>query len=187
MNIILASASPRRTELLSLIHIDHKVIPSTIKENIDYSMTPESIVKSLAEQKASDVADRYPNDVVIGADTIVVINNEILGKPKNYEEAFKMLSMLSGNTHKVITGVCIIHNKKKIIFSCTSNVEFSQMSTEEIKEYISEENVYDKAGSYAIQGIGAKYIKKIDGDYYNIMGLPLNLLYQTLKENNIIK
>ena len=187
MSIILASLSPRRTELLNLIHINHKVIPSTIKETIDYKMSPEDIVQSLADQKASDVASKYPNDIIIGADTIVTINNEILGKPKNYEEAFKMLSMLSGNTHKVITGVCIIVKDKKIKFSCTSDVEFSKMSDEEIREYIYQENVYDKAGSYAIQGICAKYIKKIDGDYYNIMGLPLNSLYQTLKENKIIK
>ncbi len=176
MNIILASASPRRTEILKENNIKHKVVPSTIKEIVDYTKTKEEIVKSLAYQKAKDVSDQYPEDLIIGADTIVVIDNEILGKPKDEQDAIRMLSKLANNTHEVITGVAIITKDQTDIFAETSKVTFKQMTKAEILEYIHKENVYDKAGSYAIQSKHANFIKQVEGDYYNIVGLPINAL-----------
>lgn len=183
MNIILASSSPRRTEILNLVKIPHLVIPSTIEEQIDNTLTPEQVVMELSYQKASDVAEKYPNDLVIGADTIVVIDNEILGKPKNYQDAFTMLSKLSNRTHHVITGVTIVKNKQIDKFYVTSLVTFNEMSNKEIEEYINSEYIYDKAGSYAIQGSCAKFIKKIEGDYYNIMGLPVSIIYEKIRKD----
>lgn len=184
MNIILASASPRRTEILTKHQIKHQIIPSTIKEIIDYTKTPEEIVKSLAYQKAKDVATKHENDLIIGADTIVVINNEILGKPKDENEAIKMLTKLQNNTHQVITGVAIITKNKTDIFAETSYVTFNKMTIEEIKTYISLDNVYDKAGSYAIQSPYATFIKNIKGDYNNIVGLPITTLIKHLDTFN---
>ena len=180
MNIILASKSPRRTEILSMMNIDHLVIPSKEKEVIDPSLTPTEVVMSLAHQKAKSIAVNYPNDLVIGADTIVVINNEILGKPKDYNDAVRMLSLLENNTHQVITGVSIIKGNYIDTFHVVSNVTFKPMTKEDIDNYISLENVYDKAGSYAIQGEHATFIDHIEGDYYNIVGLPKDELQKHL-------
>ena len=180
MNIILASKSPRRTEILSMMNIDHLVIPSKEKEVIDPSLTPTEVVMSLAHQKAKSIAANYPNDLVIGADTIVVINNEILGKPKDYNDAVRMLSLLENNTHQVITGVSIIKGNYIDTFHVVSNVTFKPMTKEDIDNYISLENVYDKAGSYAIQGEHATFIDHIEGDYYNIVGLPKDELQKHL-------
>lgn len=184
MSIILASASPRRTEILELAHIKHIVIPSSCEEIIDETLTPAETVQSLAIQKALDIYKQYPNDIVIGADTIVVIDNQILGKPKNEEEAIAMLSKLSNRTHKVITGVAIYSKDEKIVFAEETLVTFKELTKENILEYIHSENVYDKAGAYAIQGMSCRYIEKIDGDYYNVMGLPISSVYEKLK--NII-
>ena len=182
MRLILASNSPRRTEILNLAGIKHLVIPSKIKEQIDNNLTPEEVVMELSYQKANDVFKNYPNDIVIGADTIVVIDNEILGKPKEYIDAFNMLKKLSNKTHKVITGVSIISKEKKEKFYETSYVTFSEMTDQEIDNYIHSEYIYDKAGSYAIQGSCCKYIRGITGDYYNIMGLPISAVYQKIKD-----
>lgn len=184
MRIILASNSPRRTEILNLAGIKHLVVPSRIEEHIDNTHTPEQIVMELANQKAMHVASMYPNDIVIGADTIVLVDEKILGKPKDYNEAFSMLSLLSNRTHKVITGVSIIENNKADMFYETSLVTFNKMTDEEISDYIHSEYVYDKAGSYAIQGSCCKFIKTITGDYYNIMGLPISTIYEKLKKKN---
>ncbi len=182
MNIILASSSPRRTEILSLAKIPHQVIPSTIEEHIDELLSPEQVVMELSFQKANDVASKHSNDLVIGADTVVVIDNEILGKPKDYNDAFHMLSKLSNRTHQVITGVTIIKNEQVDKFYVTSLVTFNEMKKQEIDEYINTEYIYDKAGSYAIQGSCAKFIKKIEGDYYNIVGLPISSIYEKIKK-----
>lgn len=184
--IILASLSPRRTELLNLIHIPHEVIPSCVKEIVDKTLSPKEIVKSLSYQKASDVASRNQEHIVIGADTIVVVDDQILGKPKSESDAFRMLKLLENRHHQVLTGVTIIYQNEVTSFVCSSDVYFYEMTDDEIYEYIKTENVYDKAGSYAIQGMCARYIKKIDGDYYNIMGLPISKVYQVLKEKRYI-
>lgn len=182
MKIILASGSPRRTQILSLANIKHTVIPSKCNEIIPKDLTPIEVVQSLSLQKANDVAKNYKKDLVIGADTIVTIDNKILGKPHTEEEAIMMLSTLSDRTHQVVTGVTFIYNDiVKTIYEITE-VTFSKLSNEQIKEYITEENVYDKAGAYAIQGTFCKYITKIMGDYYNVMGLPIARVYKEIEE-----
>lgn len=178
--IILASASPRRTELLSLAGINHKVIVLEHEEVIDNTKAPSDIVKSLAFQKANAVFEKHQDNIVLGADTIVVLD-EILGKPKDYQDAFRMLKKLQGKTHQVMTGVAILSKEKKVVFYESTNVTFKKMTDEEIYSYIEEENVYDKAGAYAIQGSACKYITKIEGDYYNVMGLPIQKVYTELK------
>lgn len=180
--LILASNSPRRKEIMELVNLKFKVIPSSYDEkSSDWPEEIEKIPETLAIHKAEDVSKKYPNDIVIGSDTIVIINNDILGKPKNKNEAYEMLKKLSGNTHKVITGVCIKSSEKIVSFSSVSKVEFYSMSDEEILEYIDTEEPMDKAGAYAIQGLGAKFIKSINGDYYTIVGLPIARIIRELK------
>ncbi len=182
MNIILASASPRRTQILTQANIPHIVIPSNEEEKLDQNLTYIEIVKSLSYQKAKSVFKNHQEDLIIGADTIVVINNEILGKPKDEPEAIKMLQKLSDKTHEVITSVTLIKQDKEQTFIDISKVTFNKLSIDEIKEYIKNEYVYDKAGSYAIQSPHTTFIKQVEGDYNNIVGLPINLLKHHLKE-----
>lgn len=179
--IILASASPRRTEILSLANITHKVVVKEHEEVIDNSLTPSQIVKSLAYQKAKAVFDEHVDSIVIGADTIVVCD-EILGKPKDKHDAFKMLKKLSNKTHQVITGVAILSKERSTNFYEVTNVTFKDMTDEDIYEYIESENVLDKAGAYAIQGMAGKFISKIEGDYYNVVGLPMCRVSEELKK-----
>lgn len=184
MNIILASASPRRTQILHLAGIKHQIIPSNCKENIEKGLKPFEIVESLSYQKALDVFQNHNESIVIGADTIVTIDNFILGKPHNEEEAIWMLQLLSNKTHQVITGVTIITNHLVKTFHEITYVTIQELSLEQIKQYIHSENVYDKAGSYAVQGSFCKFISKINGDFYNVVGLPISRLYKELKEFN---
>ena len=181
--IILASASPRRTELLSLAKIKHEVVVFDHEEVIDNNKSPIEIVKDLAYQKANAVFEHYQDDTVIGADTIVVLD-EILGKPKDRSDAYRMLKKLSNKTHQVITGVAILSKEKKVNFAQVTHVTFRHMTDDDIYEYIDSENVYDKAGAYAIQGMAGKYITKIDGDYYNVMGLPISKVAEELEKIN---
>lgn len=171
--IILASASPRRTEILNLGRVKHRIVVKEHEEIIDESKSAEDIVKDLAYQKAYAVYKDNLDEIVLGADTVVVLDG-ILGKPKDRDDAYRMLKKLSNKTHKVITGVAILSKDTKRIFSETTNVTFRKMTDEEIYEYIDNENVLDKAGAYAIQGMASKYISKIEGDYYNVMGLPIS-------------
>lgn len=187
MKIILASLSPRRHEILNLVKIPHEVVPSHSQEKVQSMSNPEEMVLEISYQKASEIAKLYPRDIVIGADTMVVIDDTILGKPKNKEESIKMLTMLSGRTHQVLTGVCVIANGKVIKFVEKSDVTFYDLREDEILNYINNDVVYDKAGSYAIQSMCAKYIKEIRGDYYNIVGLPIGKLYHILKQENLLK
>ncbi len=184
MNIILASASPRRTEILNLANIKHQVIPSTCKEVIENNLKPHEVVESLSYQKAKDVYQNNQESLVIGADTIVTIDHLILGKPHREEEAIHMLQRLSGRTHQVITGVTIIYQGVVKTFHEITEVTFAPLTTNQIKNYIQTENVYDKAGSYAVQGSFCKFISKINGDFYNVVGLPISRLYKELKEFN---
>lgn len=180
--IILASASPRRTEILTLASIKHIVKPSTCEEIVDNTLTPSEVVESLSYQKAKDVFDKNSDSIVIGADTIVTINGIILGKPHSKEEAIHMLNLLSDNVHQVITGVTIISNDNVKTFHVVTDVRVEKLSHDDILEYISNEYVFDKAGSYAIQGMFSKHISSINGDYYNVVGLPIAKVYQELKE-----
>lgn len=174
--IILASGSPRRKEILERFGLELKVVNSDIVEKINYDETPEQISMSLAFSKALSVSKAYNNDIVIGADTIVVCNNNILGKPKNDEDAFRILTMLSGNFHDVITGIAIIKadTNQKVIDYERTRVKFNNLTPEKINNYIISNESFDKAGAYGIQGLGAILVEKIDGCYSNVVGLPLS-------------
>lgn len=182
--IILASASPRRRELLMQMGLEFTVIPSKGEEIITRTV-PSEVVMELAAQKAREVADRSDeNTCIIGADTIVVRDGEILGKPKDEEDACRMLSMLAGTTHQVYTGVCLINKKSgeeelRTFYEAT-DVEFYPMSETEIRDYVATGEPMDKAGAYGIQGKCAVFIKGIRGDYNNVVGLPIARLYHEL-------
>ena len=181
--LILASNSPRRKELLSLLNIPFEIIPADIDEEINENNDINQEIERLSFQKALAIFKDNKDAIVIGSDTIVYLDKEILGKPKNLSEAKEMLMRLQGNTHTVITAVTIISNKLSETFSINSDVTFNPMNEKEIDNYISTNNLLDKAGSYAIQGDGAKFIKHIDGDYYSIVGLPINEVYNRLKKH----
>lgn len=185
MNIILASGSPRRKEILENTNLKFSVITSDIDERIFENEEPIQLVLRLAFEKCMSVAQNNPSDLVIGADTIVVLDNEILGKPKNEEEAFNTLSKLSNREHQVITGMSIVNleNEKKLVDYAISNVKFKKLTDQDIKDYISTKECLDKAGSYGIQGYGALLVEKIKGDYFNIVGLPISKLSDILKIN----
>ncbi len=190
--IILASSSPRRKALLEQVGLEFDIVISEVDEIVDPTLSPEEVVKSLAHQKAMAVASKVRGDtLVIGADTIVAINDEIIGKPRNKEEIYAMLKRLSGNTHKVITWVCIIDtsNNKSFIDQNTSYVTFRKIDDDEIMKYIASGEPTDKAGSYAIQGIASIFIEKIEGNYSDIVGLPLCTLDKMLKQfgMNVLK
>ena len=182
MALILASQSPRRRELLSLITEDFTVRVSDADETVDPSMSPKETVEYLARIKGEAVFSLHPEDTVISADTIVVLGNRILGKPHSREEAFSMLSALSGKTHEVYTGVCILSPSEKISFSQRTEVTFCSLTEDDINNYIDTNEPFDKAGGYGIQGKGAVLIKGIVGDYYNVMGLPVAELSGRLKK-----
>ncbi len=173
MRIILASQSPRRKELLSYIADKFIVLPSSVEEKIPNGLKVAKIPEYLSEIKAMDIARQYPNDTVIGADTCVILGKEILGKPKDRQDAFNMLYKLSGKKHKVITGCTVVKNGTVISFSVTSTVKFLKLTKIEIETYLDTTEPYDKAGSYAIQGKGGAFIEYIKGDYFNIVGLPI--------------
>ncbi|MBF8984320.1 septum formation protein Maf [Lutibacter sp. B2] len=183
-NIILASTSPRRKEILNNFEIPFKVKGSEIEEKMDDREMPEQIAMSLAFQKAIDVANKCNyEDIIIAADTIVV-KDEVLGKPKNYEDAFKMLKALQNNIHFVITGFSIIQlsTNKKIVCYEKTKVKMKALDDEMIKKYINTGEVWDKAGAYAVQGKGAAIVEWIEGDYFNVVGLPISKLQNNLKK-----
>lgn len=187
--VVLASASPRRKELLTQIGIKFRTCTSKKEEEI-LRNKPEEIVKDLSYTKARDVYDRGNRDaIVIGADTIVVADEEVLGKPKDKEEAFAMIKKLQGDVHQVYTGVSIIwqqnNNTHVSSFVAMTEVELYYMSDEEILSYIELKEPYDKAGGYAIQGYFARYVKQIKGDYNNVVGLPIGKLYQVMNSLNL--
>ena len=192
MKYILASASPRRKELMEQAGFRFEVIPTMVEERITKT-TPSDVVMELAFQKAQDVFKRHQKSsggrqdyVVIGADTIVVYRNEILGKPANKSEAFDMLSMLSDRTHQVYTGVSLIYFQNGQIHTNTfyesTDVTFCPISREDLHSYIESGDPLDKAGAYGIQGSFAIHVKCIKGDYNNVVGLPICRLYQELKK-----
>ena len=184
-NVILASGSPRRKELLNQIGITFTVNPSK-KEEIITTHKPSEVVMELSLQKAMDIAEQSEvGSIVIGADTVVAYDGKILGKPKDTTDAKRMLRMLSGNTHSVYTGVTIIKKDNngitKETFYQETKVTMANMAEYEIQTYVDSNEPMDKAGSYAIQGKCAAYIEKIDGDYYNVVGLPVCEVYHRLK------
>ncbi|WP_289293963.1 Maf family protein [Romboutsia ilealis] len=185
MNIILASASPRRKEILENASVKFEVMASSIEELTLDGESPCQMVMRLAFEKGMDIASRQKSDLIISADTIVVIDNTVLGKPENEIEARKMITSLSGRTHQVITGISLINldNNKKIIDYVISNVKFKNLSEEDINDYIRTKESLDKAGAYGIQGYGALLVDEIQGDYFNIVGLPISRLSDLLKKH----
>lgn len=185
MDIILASASPRRKEILGNTNVEFTVIKSEIDEVILDNEKPQQVVMRLAFEKCLDIASKHEEDLVIGADTIVVLDDKILGKPKDENEAYRMIKSLSNRTHQVITGISLINlqSNTKIIDCVVSNVKFKDLSEEDIRDYLQTNESLDKAGAYGIQGYGALLVEEIQGDYFNIVGLPISKLSDLLKEH----
>ena len=179
--IILGSKSPRRKEILEMVGIPFKVVESNVEENIKCDNYKDYPVLT-AKIKAEPLLKQYPDDIIITADTIVYCDGRILGKPKNKEEAYFMIKLISGRSHIVVTGVYIKTKNKEYNYNVETEVVVSKLTEEEINNYIEKSEPYDKAGAYAIQGIFGKYIEKINGDYYNVMGLPINSIYEKIKE-----
>jgi len=179
---ILASKSPRRMELLKILDIDFTVIPSDIDEIINTNFTNEAVVMDIALKKAEDISSLNPDRYVLGFDTLVILDGVPLGKPIDKEDAIRMLKLLSGRTHTVLTGCAIVNNIYRDTFYSSVDVTFYDMSEEEIIEYAETKEPLDKAGAYGIQAYGARYIKEVKGDYFTIVGLPIAKLYKKLRE-----
>lgn len=189
--LILASASPRRQELLCAARIDFIVQPTDIPEIPRPGEDPKACAERLAREKAALIARQHPKDLVLGADTIVVVNGEILGKPLDASDAARMLRLLSGRSHQVITGVCLTGPKPGIenrdlrtfedVRSETTTVVMEALSDRDIRSYIATGEPMDKAGAYAIQGMASRWIPRIEGDYSNVVGLPVSLVCRMLQ------
>ena len=187
MRVILASGSPRRRELMEMLGVeDLLVVPAKGEEKADLSLSPAELVKTLAAAKAREVAPQAAEgDVVIAADTIVYFDSRVFGKPRSPAEAAEMLRTLSGQTHEVYTGVCVIRSGRELLRADRSAVRFREISAEEIAAYVATGEPLDKAGAYGAQGKGALFVERIDGDFFNVMGLPLCVLGEMLKEQGV--
>jgi septum formation protein len=181
--LILASASPRRAELLKLLQVDFQILPGTVVEVAHEHLSPLEVCQLNAHRKAFAVAKKHPDTLVLGADTLVFLDNEILGKPRNLTEARRMLARLQGRVHQVVTGVSLIHLRKhqERIFAASTDVLFHPLDAAQIGEYISKVHTLDKAGAYAIQESGEMIISEISGSYSNVVGLPVELLREELQ------
>ena len=186
MRIILASQSPRRREILSLMDIPFEVIESHVKEVPPEHATPEELVTVLARQKAQAVFSLYPNDCVIGADTVVDLDGRVLGKPHTPEVAREYLHLLQGRKHIVYTGVCVLTPNHSEVRSARTDVTFRSMSEDEIDWYIGTGDPLDKAGSYGVQGPACLFVDHLEGNYFNIIGMPVPVLYEMLLNANVI-
>lgn len=185
--IILASESPRRKELFGKLGIPFEVQPSSVNEEVEGEHTPEEFALSIAKLKATAIAEKNPHAVVIGADTTVRLGNELLSKPANNEEAKKYLQKLSGKVHNVITGVSIQGMGSSLGFTESTLVKFYDLTDEQIDAYVATGDSLDKAGAYGIQTMGGLFVEKIQGDYNNVVGLPISRLFQTLLNLHIIE
>lgn len=179
--IILASGSPRRSEILNSVGWSFEKHVADIDESEFEGETPENYVQRLAKSKAEKVAENFPDRFVLGADTTVVINNQIIGKPVDLDDARRMIEMLSGNWHEVLTGVAFIKNGESIVGLQSTKVKFDEMSKDEIEFLVEKGEPLDKAGAYAVQAQAALFIEKIEGDYWNVVGLPINLVYNLFR------
>lgn len=184
-NLILASSSPRRQELLHQVQIPFTLRTSQIDESNIKTNNPSEKVKQLAILKGKNVSIQQKNEVILSADTVVSYNHQIFEKPKNKEDAIQMLSVLNGSIHDVYTGVMIRSQSDEVVFVEQTKVEFWPLSDEEINWYVSLNDPYDKAGAYGIQSIGAIFVKQIIGDYYNVVGLPISRVVRELKKFSI--
>lgn len=179
--LVLASGSPRRRELLALITPDFETLPLDLDERAITADTPAALVEKLAAAKAEAAAALRPGDLVLGCDTVVDLDGKVLGKPKDKEDAAAMLRALSGRAHLVHTGVCAIRGDARQSLVETTRVDFDPISEEELAAYLDTDEPWDKAGGYAVQGLAARFIPRIEGCYYNVMGLPVAALYRMLR------
>ena len=179
--LVLASASPRRREILSSLLVPFEVRVSNADENIDTCVDVYDIPKLLAERKALNV-DMDENEIIIGCDTVVIYNNEIFGKPKNRENSIKMLEIFSGKSHDVVSGICVRTKEKIYSESQKTTVYFKHLSPKEILHYVDAQKPFDKAGAYGIQEMAGAFVEKIDGDFYNVVGLPICRLCEILEK-----
>jgi septum formation protein len=193
--LVLASASPRRQELLRNAGIPFVARPTDIPETLNKDEAPRAFAERMAREKALAAFDQHSKDFVLGADTVVVVDSEILGKPRDNADAARMLRLLSGRTHQVITGVCLLarqpgENQKEKPFqdvrSETTTVSMNALSEADIQSYISSDEPMDKAGAYAIQGRASRWISRIEGDYFNVVGLPVSLVYRMMQAHGAL-
>jgi septum formation protein len=180
--LILASSSPRRKELLENLQLSFEVSGSDVDESFSEEWTPEEIVMNLAQRKSKHIAEQNLSAYVIGSDTVVVIDGQVLGKPKNHSEAIQMLKRLSGRTHSVYTGVSIYAPDRHVEFYEKTDVVFWELTDDEINGYVNTGEPFDKAGAYGIQGFGSMLVKKIDGDYFSVVGLPVARTIRELRK-----
>lgn len=180
--LILASASPRRQELLRNAGIAFEVQPADISEEPRHGESGKECAERLAREKALAIARQRPQDCVLGADTVVVVDGQLLGKPSDPQDAIRMLGLLSGREHQVITGVCLVAGGKPSVASETTRVFVNKIDDQEIADYVASGEPMDKAGAYAIQGIASRWIPRIEGDYSNVVGLPVALVFRMLRE-----
>lgn len=188
-NLILASQSPRRKNLLEQAGFDFEVIPGNFDEGSVPLDKPESYARLLAIEKANQIGNQYPDSWVIGADTVVCIDGAILGKPSSKQDARRMLDLLSGKTHQVVTGYALIKNAEQKLFTdaVRTDVSFKTLSTEEVEWYIQTSEPFDKAGGYAIQGLGSFLVKRINGSYTNVVGLPVCEVIELLYREGVVR
>ena len=184
--IILASQSPRRKQLMEAAELDFDIVIADVDETNPPGMPGEEVPVFLAKKKAAAIEAQHPDALIIAADTVVLLDHLILGKPAGEEDALKMLQQLAGRMHQVVTGVCMQQGEKQLSFSVTTQVHFRPLTERQIRHYISHYKPFDKAGSYAIQEwIGMIGIEKINGDYYNVMGLPIGEVVKRLTDFSI--
>src|SRR5208283_2934275 len=181
--LVLASASPRRQELLRSAGISFEVQPADIPENALPGEAAKDCAERLARDKALAVASQRPHDFILGADTVVVVDGLILGKPSDAADAARMLRLLSGRTHRVVTGVCLVVKGEPVVSSETTVVTVNELTDKDIADYVASGEPMDKAGAYAIQGMASRWISRIDGDYGNVVGLPVALVWRMMREN----
>ena len=182
--LVLVSQSPQRYQLLQHVNPNFMMTLPIGEEVYHEHLSYTDQIESIAQQKAHSVFKQYPDCILIAADTVIVCDNTILGKPKDSDDAFKMLQRLSGRTHEVITGVCILSSLRKEVFSCTTKVTFHTMSDEEIRKYVETGEPMDRSGSYAIQGGASIFVEKIEGDINSVIGLPVSPIYSRLRDLN---
>lgn len=184
--LILASESPRRRELMTMLGLDFSIITSHVIERSPEHAMPQDYVCELARQKAQAVFDTHPDDIVVGADTVVYLDGDILGKPHTPENAKRFLTRMQGRMHTVYTGLAVLSPKRVDIRHCCTDVTFASMTAHEIDWYVSTGEPLDKAGAYGVQGPGGIFVEKIDGNYFNVIGMPLPLLYRMLTDAGVM-
>jgi len=184
--LILASASPRRAELLRNAGVEFRVVPANVPERLREGEASVAYVERLAQSKAQAIAARFSGHAVLGADTTVVVDEFILEKPQDQADAGRMLRRLSGRVHEVTTGVCLIYEGSERLAHVTTRVHMTEMSDAEIESYVATGEPMDKAGAYAVQGIASRWVSRIEGCYFNVVGLPVPRVYRMLREHRVL-